>query len=160
MKRKLLLLLYVVLLIPVVSFAEDFELNPADFYAQDFEETKALAEQGDISAQHKLGGMYDVGRGIPENDSKAVKWYRKVAEQGIAGAQIDLAHMYANGEGVPLNFTETYIWQSLAATSGRRSAVIERVFYASKLSPEELNTAQQRAAKLFEKIEARKAVQE
>ena len=134
-------------------------LTSVSVNAANFAETKALAEQGDASAQLELGGMYDSGRGIPVNDSKAVKWYRRAAEQGIAGAQISLAYMYSNGEGVPQNSIEAYIWQSLAAVSGSQSAIRQRDIYASELSPEELNAAQQRAAKLFEEIEARKAAQ-
>ena len=43
--------------------------------------------------------MYDEGRGVPENDTEAVKWYRKAAEQGDASAQYNLGVMYANGWG-------------------------------------------------------------
>ena len=43
---------------------------------QDFEETKRLAEQGIAFAQYNLGVMYANGRGVPQNDAEAVKWYR------------------------------------------------------------------------------------
>ncbi|MBV56954.1 MAG: hypothetical protein CMQ12_10330 [Gammaproteobacteria bacterium] len=54
---------------------------------QDFEETKRLAEQGDADAQFNLGIMYTNGRGAPENDVEAVRWFRLAAEQGYARAQ-------------------------------------------------------------------------
>ena len=56
-----------------------------------------LAEQGDAEAQISLGIMYDYGRGVPEDDTEAVKWYRKAAEQGVAKAQYNLGVMYTNG---------------------------------------------------------------
>ena len=57
-------------------------------------------------AQYNLGVMYENGRGVPQNDAEAVKWYRKAAEQGLASAQNNLGVMYANGEGVPQNDAE------------------------------------------------------
>jgi TPR repeat protein len=45
--------------------------------------------------------MYDEGRGVPQDDAEAVRWYRKAAEQGDAEAQGKLGVMYANGRGVP-----------------------------------------------------------
>ena len=68
-------------------------------YGQDFDEIKLLAEQGDVDAQHNLGYMYDIGRGVPENDAEAFKWYRLAAEQGNAKGLYLLGLMYYNGEG-------------------------------------------------------------
>ena len=48
------------------------------------QEWQPLAEQGDVSAQYNLGIIYANGRGVPENDAEAVKWYSKAAEQGDA----------------------------------------------------------------------------
>ena len=52
-------------------------------HGQDFEEIKRLAGQGVAEAQNSLGVMYDNGRGVPESDAEAVKWFRLAAEQGI-----------------------------------------------------------------------------
>jgi len=54
---------------------------------EEFEMTLKLAEQGDAKAQYNLGIRYDKGRGVPENDAEAVKWWRKAAEQGHEDAQ-------------------------------------------------------------------------
>jgi uncharacterized protein len=88
----------------------------------DFDDTKALAEQGEASAQYNLGIMYANGEGVPENDAEAVKWYRLAAEQGYALAQYNLGVMYANGEGVPENDAEAVKWYRLAAEQGEASA--------------------------------------
>ena len=56
-------------------------------YATALRELKPLAEQGDADAQYKLGVMYSNGRGAPQDDKEAVKWFRLAAEQGEAFAQ-------------------------------------------------------------------------
>ena len=38
-------------------------------------------------AQDSLGWMYDTGRGVPQDDAEAVRWFRLAAEQGNAWAQ-------------------------------------------------------------------------
>ena len=58
------------------------------------------AEQGHAGAQYNLGLRYATGRGVPEDDAEAVRWYRMAAEQGHAGAQYALGFMYATGRGV------------------------------------------------------------
>ncbi|MBU0755055.1 MAG: SEL1-like repeat protein [Planctomycetes bacterium] len=45
------------------------------------------AEQGDMIAQYTLAFMYETGRGAPQSDAEARKWYRKSAEQGHMGAK-------------------------------------------------------------------------
>ena len=89
---------------------------------KDFESLKALAEQGVAKAQHKLGWMYDFGKGVPKNDKEAVKWYRKAAEQGDAEAQTNLGYMFSNGEGVPVDDKEAAKWYRKAAEQGYASA--------------------------------------
>jgi uncharacterized protein len=56
-------------------------------YAPPFEETKALAEQGNASAQHNLGFMYRNGLGVPENDVRAYVWFSVAAAQGHEDAR-------------------------------------------------------------------------
>ena len=48
---------------------------------------RARAEQGDAAAQNSLGVMYDQGRGVPQDDVEAVRWYRRAAAQGLASAK-------------------------------------------------------------------------
>ena len=86
--------------------------------ASQFDEMKALADQGDADAQVNLGVMYDVGDGVPKSDAEAVKWYRKAADQGDTGAQHNLGVMYAVGEGVPENDAEAVKWYRKAAEQG------------------------------------------
>jgi hypothetical protein len=48
---------------------------------------RKAAEQGHVSAQFKLGVMYDTGEEVPEDKGEATKWIRKAADQGNADAK-------------------------------------------------------------------------
>ena len=54
-----------------------------------------VAHQGDTNAaQYNLGLAYINGKGAPQDDSKAVKWFLKAAYQGVAIAQYNLGVMH------------------------------------------------------------------
>ena len=57
------------------------------------------AEQGDAVGQFNLALMYSKGKGVPQDNSEAVKWYRKAADQGYAAAQYNLALLYEKSLG-------------------------------------------------------------
>ena len=58
--------------------------------------------------------MYDIGRGVPQDDAEAVRWYRLAAEQGHASGQRNLGLMYSNGRGVPQDHVSAHMWLNLA----------------------------------------------
>jgi len=64
----------------VTAFGGQFEDGIAAYergdYATAFILMKPLAEKGDAKAQHNLGVMYDYGRGVPQDYTKALKWRR------------------------------------------------------------------------------------
>ena len=64
------------------------------------EEERAMAKKGDATAQFNLGVRYAKGVGVLEDQTEAVKWYRKAAEQNYAEAQHKLGVRYATGMGV------------------------------------------------------------
>ena len=105
-------------------------------YAQTLDEAiavlRALAEQGDATAQFTLGRMYDTGRVVPQDDAEAVRWYRLAAEQSDAGAQHSLGSLYANGEGVPQDEAEAERWLRLAAEQGGGDGQQIRQFYLGR----------------------------
>jgi len=63
-------------------------------FSPSLQEWKTLAKQGNVDAQFHLGKMYEEGKGVPQNNRIAVKWYRLAAEQGYASAQYNLGNMY------------------------------------------------------------------
>jgi TPR repeat protein len=66
--------------------------------------------------------MYDNGRGVPEDDVEAVRWYRLAPDQGDAGAQHNLGVMYRDGVGVPEDMVLAYMWWNLSAAQGHEGA--------------------------------------
>jgi TPR repeat protein len=79
-----------------------------------------LAAQGHVKAQFGVASLYDVGQGVPENQSEAAKWYRRAAEQGNAGAQFAIASAYYAGQGVSRDYAEAAKWFRRAADQGDR----------------------------------------
>jgi TPR repeat protein len=55
---------------------------------------RPLAEQGDPKAEVALGRLYASGRGVPQDSTVAISWFKKAADQGYAEGQFDLALMY------------------------------------------------------------------
>ena len=106
-------------------------------------------DQGDAQAQFYLGNMYSEGRGVPQDDAYAVRWYRLVANQGIATAQYNLGVAYNTGRGVPQDYVEAHMWYNLAATqlSGekRDGSVEARDAVAERMTAEQIAEAQRRA---------------
>jgi TPR repeat protein len=86
------------------------------------DDTRTLAEAGDPAAQYELGVMYQNGEGVPQNYSKAVKWFRMAAEQGDSNAQYSLGLKYSVGHGVPQNYPEAAKWHRKSAEQGNRAA--------------------------------------
>jgi TPR repeat protein len=81
-----------------------------------------LAENGHLRAQYNLGLMYDNGRGVEQNDSKALYWYRKAAAGSHDGAQNNLGLMYAAGQGVSRDDAQAVYWWEKSAAQGYAKA--------------------------------------
>jgi TPR repeat protein len=81
-----------------------------------------LVNQGDANAQFSLGLMYNLGRGVPQDDAQAATWYRKAADQGLADAQDNLGFAYAKGRGIPQDYAQAIVWFRKAAEEGLADA--------------------------------------
>ena len=80
---------------------------------------RPLAHQGNADAQFLLGEIYGRGRGVEQDYTTAVTWYRKAADQGHPGAQWSLGTMYQDGLGdVPRAFAAAASWYRKAADQG------------------------------------------
>ena len=104
---------------------------------------RSLAEQGDASAQHFLGKMYENGEGVRRDSAEAARWFRLAAEQGHSGAQFYLGGMYASGNGVPRDYVQAYMWLDLSAAGEQGFyAVGSRSEVAAKMTPNQIREAQ------------------
>jgi TPR repeat protein len=111
---------------------------------------KTRAAQGEAKAQTILAILYYEGRGVPQDYTEALKWYRLAAAQGEALAQYHLGLMYAKGYGVPQDHSEAHTWFTLAAASStskpnRDRAVAARDAEAARMTPAQIAEAQKRA---------------
>ena len=121
-----------------------------DDQATSVDSIRERAAQGDAPAQHNLGLMYDEGRGVPQDYTEALKWYRLAAAQGDALAQYHLGLMYAKGYGVPQNHIEAHKWFTLAAASSTSKPNRDRAVQAcdklaARMTPAQLAEAQKLA---------------
>jgi hypothetical protein len=73
------------------------------------------AEQGDASAQYRLGRIYERGQGVNEDYRRALHWYRKAADANRPEAQYSLGRMYASGLGTKTDYVEALSWLRKAA---------------------------------------------
>ena len=92
--------------------------------------------------------MYRTGRGVPQDEAEAVRWYRLAADQGHAPAQGILGVKYLTGEGVSRDDVEAHMWLNLAAAQFRpeREIYVQgRDSLAERMTAEQIAEAQRRA---------------
>ena len=78
----------------------------------------ARREQGHADAQFQLGYAYWIGRGVAQDDEKAVMWYRRAAERGCADTRLNLGYFtYRVGRRVTQDEGEAARWYRVAAAS-------------------------------------------
>lgn len=91
-------------------------------YALAYKEIAPLAQSGNADAEHLLGLMYYMGRGVPQDYKQALMWHRKAALQGKADAQYVVGAMYYTGNAVIQDHKEAVIWFRKAAEQGHAEA--------------------------------------
>ncbi len=107
------------------------------------------ANQGDATAQYKLGEMYYHGTEVTKNIIEAVRWYTASANQGNAIAQSRLGYMYTFGEGIAVDNNEAVKWYKLAINSGNQKAKCD--IYEPLLASDNSKEAKQKAKALLTK---------
>jgi len=104
------------------DFQAGMTAHDREDYATALREWQPLAEQGDALAQYQVGMLYHKGRGVPQDDRQARKWYAKAATQGQPKAQFSLGTLYFNGEGGSKDYQQALRWFRLAAHQGEALA--------------------------------------
>ena len=157
-------ILIISLLITGLAVAGPFEDATKAYNRGDYKTAyslfKSLAEQGDANAQYKFGILYQKGRGVPQNDAEAVKWYRRAAEQGLPEAQNKLGVSYSVGKVVPQDYVVATMWFNLAVhrfpaseIEKRKEAEKNRNMIASTMTPDQIAEAQRMAREWKPKME-------
>lgn len=104
------------------GFAEGATAYNAKNYSRALKEIVPLAKAGHADAQHLLGLMYYMGRGVALDYNTALVWHRKAAEQGKADAQYVVGAMYYTGNSVPADAKQAVAWFRRAASKGHAEA--------------------------------------
>lgn len=76
------------------------------------------AERGYVTAQTKLGWLYEHGKGVKKDYEVAFSWYEKAANQGDGYAQRPLGKFYELGLGVYPDPEKAAYWYEKAAQQG------------------------------------------
>ena len=105
-----------------IEQAVDTSKNNRAEYEATAKELRKSAEEGDASAQFRLGQLYDEGTGVSQDYGQAKEWFEKAAKQGHVGAQVNLGTLYLQGEGAPRSAQMALFWLSRAAEQGHALA--------------------------------------
>jgi TPR repeat protein len=104
------------------GFAEGAMAYNSKNYALAYREIAPLAKAGNADAEHLLGLMYYMGRGVPQDYKLALEWHRKAALQGKADAQYVVGAMYYTGNAVIQDHKQAIVWFRKAAEQGHAEA--------------------------------------
>src|SRR6202035_1339195 len=80
------------------------------------------ADQGDSSAEIKIGMMFLEGQGVPQDDAEGAAWVRKAADRGDAEGQLGLDLLYIWGKGLPQDRAAGIEWLKKSAAQGNENA--------------------------------------
>jgi TPR repeat protein len=107
---------------PEISAAEALRKAREAYDRRDYAEAmrwlRQAADQGNATAQVKIGQFYSHGWGAAQDYSDAMRWYRMAADQGDAFAQNNVGWLYENGWGVAQDYSEAMRWYREAADRG------------------------------------------
>jgi TPR repeat protein len=107
----------------MAGFAEGATAYNNKNYGTALKEITPLARAGNADAQHLMGLMYYMGRGVPQDYQQAFQWHRKAALQGKADAQYVVGAMYYTGNAVIQDHKQAVGWFRKAAEQGHGEAL-------------------------------------
>ena len=130
------------------------------------------AIQGESESQYSLAKLYIEGHGVPQNYSLAAKWCLKSAEQGHYKAQLLMGGIYEEGQGVTQNYVSAYKWYILSEADADADAdahadaaggIDDEIdgyedALSNKMTPEQVNQAQQEASAWFDNYQKKSKV--
>jgi len=112
-----------------------------------------LAERGHLDAQYSLGSLYQAGKGVAQDLSQSIVWYRKAADQGHVQAMTALGVIL--GDSPRENFIEALAWFNVAVArtspsddkhAGTRKIAEEgQKELSARMSPSQITAAQRLA---------------
>ncbi len=73
--------------------------RPVPDYAAAADLFRRSAEAGGSDGAYTLGVLYHEGRGVPRDDTEALRWLKRAADDGNVPAMVEYAIMLFNGQG-------------------------------------------------------------
>lgn len=116
----------------------------------DTEKLLSAAGNGDTDAQVKLGIRYYTGRGVPQSEEEALKWFYSAAGQGNAQAQFYMGRARFSGEGIRKEHESAYAWFHVSAANGYRKADEWLAMVSREMTPEQIEEGRRLAQELAE----------
>ena len=84
--------------------------NPDDWgMVQRFNKQLNLANQGNVKAMYDVGKLYERGRGVVRDMSKAADFFKQSANAGNPSAQGRLGILYFEGRGVKQDYKKSVV---------------------------------------------------
>jgi TPR repeat protein len=77
-------------------------------YTEAFKLYRVLAHSGNREAEFSLGGMYNQGKGVPENTVLGFKWIDRSAKSGYPKAEAAVGALYWSGAGVVRDYAKAF----------------------------------------------------
>lgn len=138
-----------VLMLAVIAYAVPTRADATDTwwaakirqdYVTEFKLLQLFADQEGFIAEEELADMYRFGRGVPQSDVEAARWYHKAADLGDPIAQEIIGIMYVRGQGVTKDYVQAHMWFNLAASGESSSDQIREDAIQLRDSLEQLMT--------------------
>ena len=169
MSRPAVVLVLIASLLSFQLFASGCAKTPEDAkraykngdYKTAYQLLKPFAEKGDPDSQFLLGEIYNRGHGVPQDDAKAMNWYRRAAEQGQPNAQNNLGILYFRSQAMKPDYVQAHVWMNIAASNlpvakERETAVKNRDLVASYMAPSQIAEAEKSAREWKPKMEQKR----
>jgi TPR repeat protein len=94
----------------------------------------------------ELAVRYQKSASLENAEQMAFLWFQRAAMAGSAAGQYNLAHLYEDGNQTPVDLVQAFVWMTLSNKSGNPIAATEAKQLKSKLSPAELEKAEEKLA--------------
>jgi TPR repeat protein len=108
------------------AFAKVQTLIQANNFTAAYQELERLAKSGNAQALYNLAYLNQVGKGTPQNNAKAAKYYEQAGEKGYSIANYVLAQNYATGGlGLKKDDKKSRQYLEKASAQGFNDATVE-----------------------------------
>ena len=107
-----------------IGFIYHVKMRPANFAEAAIWYQRAV-QKLNPGAMYALAGLYESGRGLPQNYNLALELYAKASDLGYSSGSRKVGNLYKEGKGVNADIIKAIEWYSKGAAKGDVDAMIE-----------------------------------